>query len=227
VARTDDRFHEVRTYAYMMLAEDFTVYTASDDLLEDYLADPATLRLKRFVRMRTGEVTDVTVDLRPFDDEDLEGVVTILYRADKWLWDDGVPVPGSTPSRVALRSSEIEADEIAAEDAGDPARWGFDAPHATFRLRDREGVVRTLVIGGAAPPSVDPEGRDRPRSYARVDDLPTVWIVDDGVVEVAEDLVREYQRKTGADAASDERLDRVEEALGRRPDPTQPPGSQP
>ncbi|MBN1336963.1 MAG: DUF4340 domain-containing protein [Deltaproteobacteria bacterium] len=234
VAHTDDRFHKTRSYAYMMLANDFTVYTASDDLLEDYLGDPAAMRLKRFVRMRTGEVTDVTVDLQPGPGEDLSGVVTLLYRADKWLWADGVPVAGSTPSRVALRAAEIEADEIAAEQVGNPARWGFDRPHVTIRLRDREGTVRVLVVGGAAPPAQDPEGRDRTRSYARVDDLPTVWIVDDGVVDVAEDLVREYQRKAGADAASEERLDRVEEALGPRfpgprtdPGSTQPPGTDP
>ncbi len=223
VARTEERFREARTYAYMMLADDFTVYTAPDDLLEDYRVDPSTLRLKRFVRMRTGDVTDVTVDLRPAGDETLAGIATILYRADKWLWEDGIPVAGSTPSRVALRASEIEADEIAAEETVDPARYGFDAPHVTFRLTDREGTLRTLVIGRAAPPGTHPEGRERPCSYARVDDLPTVWIVDDGVVEVAEDLVREYQRKTGADAASEERLDRVEQALGpRRPLPTAP-----
>ncbi len=218
-AEVDDSIGRPRTYAFMKLADDFTVYSAPDDLLDDYLIDPQELRLEKFMRMRVGEVTDVVVDLYPIPDDDLEGSVVMMYRADKWLWGDGVPVPGSTPSRVALRAAEIQAESIEAEEAGDGARYGFDSPRLTIQLTDKTGAVRTLIVGDETEAEIDPEGRELRRHFARCDDHPTVYIVSDGVVDVAEDAVREYQRKAGHDADKQERHDRMEQVLGELPEP--------
>jgi hypothetical protein len=219
VAEVEDGVGEPRSYAYMKLADDFTVYTAPDDLLTDYEIEPADLRLRKFMLMRVGDVTDVLVDLRAGPDEDLAGLVPMMYRADKWLWGDGVPVPGSTPSRVALRVAEIEADEIVAEDSGGSDRFGFARPRLTVQLTDNAGTVRTLILGGEGPSTTDPEGHELRRFYARSDDAQTVYLVDDGVLDVAEDAVREYQRKTGHDAETAERHQRMEQALGELPRP--------
>ncbi len=218
-AEVDDSIGRPRSYAYMKLADDFTVYTGPDDLLEDYLIDPQQLRLEKFMRMRVGEVTDVVVDLYPAPDEELEGSVVMMYRADKWLWGDGVPVPGSTPSRVALRAAEIQSDAIIAEDAGDGAPYGFDRPRLTIQLTDQSGAVRTLIVGDETEPEIDPEGRERRRWFARCDDHPTVYRIPEGVVDVAEDAVREYQRKAGHDADKQARHLRMEQALGELPSP--------
>jgi len=218
-AEVDDSIGRPRSYAYMKLSDDFTVYTGPDDLLEDYLIDPQELRLEKFMRMRVGEVTDVVVDLYATPDDDLEGSVVMMYRADKWLWGDGVPVPGSTPSRVALRAAEVQADSIVAEDPGDGARFGFDKPRLTVQLTDSSGAVRTLIVGDETEPEIDPEGREHRRYFARCDDHATVYRVPEGVVDVAEDAVREYHRKAGHDADKQERHRRMEEALGELPVP--------
>ncbi len=218
-AEVDESIGRPRSYAYMKLADDFTVYSAPDDLLEDYLLDPQELRLEKFMRMRVGEVTDVVVDLYASEDDDLQGSVVMMYRADKWLWGDGVPVPGSTPSRVALRAAEIQADSIVAEDPGQRDAYGFDRPRATIQLTDNTGAVRTLIVGAEAEPDVDPEGREHRRHFARCDDHTTVYRVSEGVVDVAEDAVREYQRKAGHDADTTERHRRMEQAIGELPAP--------
>lgn len=219
VAEIEEGIGEPRSYAYMKLADDFTVYTAPDDLLADYEVGPDDLRLTKFMLMRVGDVTDVLVDLRPAPDEDLAGVVPLMYRADKWLWGDGVPVPGSTPSRVALRVAEVDADEIVAEEPGAGDRFGFASPRLTVQLTDNSGAVRTLIVGGEGPATTDPEGHERRRFYARADDAATVYLVDDGVLDVAEDAVREYQRKAGHDADTEARHQRMEDALGTLPSP--------
>ncbi len=216
-AEVDDSVGRPRSYAYMKLASDFTVYTAPDDLLEDYQLDPQDLRLKKFMRMRVGDVTDATVTLREREDDDLAGTVTMMYRADKWLWSDGVPVPGSTPSRVALRASEVRADAIMADEPGRGDRWGFSDPLLTVQLTDNTGKVRTLIVGDETEPEIDPEGRERARFYARADDQPTVYRISDSVLDVAEDAVREYQRKAGKDADKEERHRRMEQVLGELP----------
>ncbi len=218
-AEVDDSIGRPRSYAYMKLADDFTVYTGPDDLLEDYLIDPQELRLEKFMQMRVGEVTDVVVDLYSTPDEELEGSVVMMYRADKWLWGDGVPVPGSTPSRVALRAAEVQADSIVAESAGDGSAYGFDRPRLTVQLTDKTGAVRTLIVGDEAEPEIDPEGHERRRWFARCDDHSTVYRIPEGVVDVAEDAVREYHRKAGHDADQQERHERMEQAMGELPSP--------
>ncbi len=217
-AELDDSIGRPRSYSYMKLADDFTVYTGPDDLLSDYLIDPQELRLRKFMRMRVGEVTDVVVDLRASEDEELEGTVVMMYRADKWLWGDGVPVPGSTPSRVALRAAEVQSDIIIAE-RDEPGRYGFDSPRLTVQLTDTSGAVRTLVVGDETEPEIDPEGRELRRYFARCDDHPTVYRIPEGVIDVAEDAVREYQRKAGHDADTHERHRRMEQAMGELPSP--------
>ncbi len=218
-AEVDASIGRPRTYSYMKLADDFTVYTAPDDLLEDYEIEPEELRLLKFVRMRVGEVTDVVVDLFATPDEDLSGSVVMMYRADKWLWGDGVPVPGSTPSRVALRAAEAKADAIIAESPGKADRYGFNSPRLSIQLTDNSGAVRTLLVGDETEAEIDPEGREHRRFFARCDDHTTVYRVSDGVIDVAEDAVREYQRKAGHDADKEERHRRMEDAMGELPSP--------
>lgn len=212
-----------RSQAYMMLGEGDTVYLARDGLLQDFQVDPQDLRLQKFMRMRVGEVSDVVVHLRAEEKDDPEGRVTYLYRADEWLWENGSPVPGSTPSRLAHRAAEVRADTIVADEVGDPSRWGFDDPRLTVQLTTRDGAVRTLVVGDEAEPEIDPEGRERARYYARSDDSPIVYRVDRGVVDTAEDAIREWSRKARREADKAERHDRIREALGTLPEPAVSP----
>jgi hypothetical protein len=221
-AAPDEGPGEARTYAYMILAGDDTVVTARDDLVNDFVddaRDPEKLRLKRFMRMRIGDIVDAEVTLRTFAGNDLSGSVGVHKRADAWLWDDGTAVPGSTPERVALRAAELEAVDIAADRAGDGARWGFDAPILTVDLADKDGNQRSLLIGKETKSLTDDEGRTRRRFFARASDDEIVYVVDDGVLEVAEDAVREFQRKDDKDAQKEERREKMEKAIGPLPTP--------
>ena len=65
----------------------------------------------------------------------------------------------------------------------------------------------------------DREGRERPRYFARADDEPMVYRVDGGVVDVAEDAVREFRRKDTRDTDKQDRQQKMEDAMGSIPEP--------
>jgi hypothetical protein len=209
--------------AYAKIAEEPTIFAVRDGLLEDYYADPQTFRLTRFVRMDGNRVSQVVATWNDKGkDKDLNKTVTVRMAANTWLWEDGVPVPGSTPKRVATRAAGLDADMFVA-DQPDDARYGFEAPLARLVLSDLDGATRTLLVGKPAPPVTDHEGRERDRYYARVAEFPEVYIVDSGVVEVTKDLMREHRRKADGDAAEDVRHEQIEEEMG----PLAPPSRDP
>lgn len=210
--------------AYVRLAEEPSVYTARSGLLEDYARPPATYRLMRFGRMDPNRVSLLvaTIAGAEGDDAALDGTVTVRMAADSWQWDDGVPVAGSTPKRVAQRAAGIEADEFVSATADD-ATYGFDHARVRVRMQDLDGVDRTLLVGDAGPPRHVPDQPDRERYYARVSDHDEVYLVDSGVVEVVKDLVREHRRKATGDDAKDERTNRIEEERRPGPAPALPP----
>lgn len=212
--------------AYVRLAEDPSVYTARNGLLEDYARDPSTYRLMRFGRMDANRVSLMVATLAGMtaEDADLNGTVSVRMAADSWLWDDGVPVAGSTPKRVAQRAAGVEGDEFVSATADD-ARYGFDQPVVTLRMQDLDGAERTLLVGKKGPPRVVPDQPDRDRYYSRVSDHDEVYLIDSGVVDVVKDLLREHRRKATGDDAKDERTERIEQERGSAPAlPPRPPG---
>ncbi len=218
--------------AYVRLAEEPSVYTARNGLLEDYAREPSTYRLMRFGRMDPNRVSQIvaTLDGATGEDATLNGTVTVRMAADSWQWEDGVPVAGSTPKRVAQRTAGIEADEFVSASADD-AKYGFDHPLVRVRMQDLDGVDRTLLLGDPGPPRTVHDQPDRPRYYARVLDHDEVYLVDSGALEVVKDLVREHRRKATGDDEKDERTNRIEEERRPGAPPTLPqppsPPSQP
>jgi len=204
--------------AYVKLQEEPTIYTARDGLLDDYLAAPETIRLTRFARMDPNTLASMVTTYGGDErDPDLTGTVTVRMEADTWLWDTGVPVPGSTPKRLATRVANVQADEFVAElaESGD---YGFGAPRATIVMTDRSGESRTIVVGKNAQPVTDPEGHERERFYARALEFPEVYIIDSGVIDVVKDLLREHRRKATGDDEKTERRERIDsERAGRQP----------
>ncbi len=196
--------------AYVKLADEPTIYAARDGLLDDYLAEPETFRLKRFARMDPNTLASmVTTYAGDQRDPDLTGTVTVTMEADSWLWDTGVPVPGSTPKRLATRVANVQADEFVAEVA-EGSDYGFESPRATIVMTDRSGEARTVVVGKNASPVTDPEGHERERFYARALEFPEVYIIDSGVIDVVKDLLREHRRKATGDDEKTERRSRIE-----------------
>lgn len=219
---------------YARLADEDSIYAVRDGLIEDYAADPSTFRLKKFVRLDPNRISQIVATWNDTGAaKDLNGTVTVRMAAETWQWDDGVPVPGSTPKRVATRAGSLESDEFVAG-AGDDTKYGLDRPLATLVMSDMDGATRTLLVGKAAPPGVGHDDEPRDRYYARVKEFPELYIVDSGVLEVTKDLMREHRRKADGDAASDERHDDIEREVGPQPalhrpipDRLGPPGRRP
>ncbi len=208
-APSDNRFEEL---AYMMLAGDDTIYIARRGLLEEFGQDPAELRNRRVVRMKAADVVAVDAWLEPTEDDDLTGNHGVRFAAEQWVWKDGVPVPGSTPKRVAQTLAELEVHEFIADDVTDLAPYGLDAPVARVVLTDRESAEREVWIGDTGEPLVDPEGHERERYYATVAGSESVYLVEYRVLNVIKDMIREGERKRKKDeekAARRERIDSI------------------
>jgi hypothetical protein len=200
--------------AYVKLEAEPSIYAARDGLLEDYTAEPDTFRLKRFARMDPNTLAAVVTTFAGDErDPDLAKTVTVRMEADTWLWEDGVPVPGSTPRRLATRAANVQADEFVTEEADD-GTYGFDKPLVRVVMTDRGGESRTIVLGKKATPVKDPEGHDRDRYYARALEFPEVYIVDAGLLDVVKDLMREHRRKADGDEEKTTRQERIEKEKG-------------
>ncbi len=204
------------THAYFMLGAERTVYTAKQGLLDDYLQDAAEFRLRRFMRVDHDDVATVDLDLQPGpDDDDLSGQVSLRYMGDVWQWgEDGRPVPGSTPERVAMRTAGVKAEEFVADKPGGLGQYGLAAPRATVTLTTEEGKARTLLVGDQGPSRFTHEDREIERYYAKVDGEDPVYLVDRGVLSVLKDAIREHRRKLDKDEDKADRREKMEEELG-------------
>lgn len=214
--------------AWAKIEDEPTVYVVRDDLLEEYAADPQTFRLRRIVRVQASQVTQATVTLSSVGAgaDGAAGTASIRSEAGTWLWADGQPVSGSTPERVVSRVAEVEADSFVEGDAR--VLRGFEAPRARVVLTLDDGSTRTLVVGAEGPGrevAADPGGRGEarvlPRFYARVEGESEIVLVDDGVLSVCKDLIREHGRKADGDADQRVRQDRI--AGERTPDAARTP----
>ena len=195
---------ESETLSYMMLAGRPSVFVARHALLDDFSAPVESFRSMRFVGVGSSNVAQVSVTLFETNDPDndqLAGSATIMFSRDAWVWGDGAPVSGSTPERVATRTSMAEASGFVAEvDPSLTGDYGFDSPTARVDITDNDGVVTSILVGGGAEPVEGLEGRASPRWYAGVDGREGVYLVGEHTVSVLRDLIREHSRKLNRDA---------------------------
>ena len=202
------------TLAYMKIAGESTVYLAKEQLLKDFLGDPLAVRNRTFISMSPDEVRRIEIALAPHDGADFSGEVSIRLDSDVWKWEDGRPVPGSTPRRLAERIAQLRANDFV-DDPSERRKANFEDPIARVVLSSEEDSV-TLRIGQKGPPipAVEGPGEERPavdRYYAKVESDEEVYLVDPGVLGVIEDAVREHQRKETKDQEQEERRDLMRE----------------
>jgi hypothetical protein len=206
-APAESRFEEL---AYMMLSGDDTVYVARRGLLEEFSEDPTELRNRKIVSMKAADVTGVDATLRAEPpDEDLAGQQGVRYAAEQWVWRDGVPVPGSTPERVAETLADLQVESFVTDAATNLATYGLDNPVAVVTLTDAAGNTRVVRVGSAGPAEADPEGHPRERRYVSVGDDRSVYLVDLRVLSVIRDLIREGNRKGERDSEKAARKERI------------------
>ena len=209
-APSDNKYEEL---AYVMIAGDSTVYVARKGLLEEFGQDPSELRNRKVVKLKEEDVVAVDAWLRAEEKGDPEGSASVRYAAEVWVWKDGVPVPGSTPERVAQRLAELDVDAFVDDKPKAMAEYGLDNPLARVSLQDKDGGEKVVLIGGKGEPLVDPEGNSRDRRYAAIEGDPSVYLVDEGVFSVVQDMVREYNRKKERDDDKVRRQQRIETNL--------------
>jgi hypothetical protein len=224
-APSDNKYEEL---AYVMVQGDDTVYVAKRGLLEDFAQDPKELRNRRVVEMKSDDVVAIDAVLRAEPGEDLEGEAGVRYAAEQWVWKDGVPVPGSTPSRVAERVAELEVVEFVEDAPRQLEKYGLKDPVARVVLTDVDANEKVVLIGSNGPTLMikDPEGKEIPRErrYASIEapagedpiDVPAgaekpgaVYLVDDSVLSVVQDMIREFNRKKKKDIEKMERRERI------------------
>jgi len=198
----------------MMVASSSTSYSARSSFLEDFMQDPQELRNRSLVSVLADDLRTIEIVLAEHADSEHSGTVRLNLEADAWKWEDGRPVPGSTPKRVAERLADARANQFV-DDAGEIAKAGFGNPRATAVLTDAEGQSVTLILGQEGPPLVDEmEEREMKRFYAKVSGADQVYLVDDGIISVLNDALREYNRKVGKDEEQQERREAIDEAMG-------------
>ncbi len=198
--------------AYMTLEGEWTVYQAKHDLLNDYAEDPASFRNPRFVKVHHDDVVQVDVALSASDYDDTEGQASIKRGVDEWHWaEDGRPVPGSTPERVAIRITGLNAEDFVHDAPASLGPYGLDAPRARAVLHTEDGETRVVLIGDRGP-SRELEDRVVERYYAMIEGESPVYLVDRGGIDVLEDVIREHNRKADKDEEIAERHEAMEEA---------------
>ena len=230
-APSDNKYEEL---AYVMVQGDDTVYVAKRGLLDDFAQDPKELRNRRVVEMKSDDVTTIDAVLHAEPGEDLEGEAGVRYSAEQWVWADGVPVPGSTPSRVAERVAELEVVEFVEDHPKHLEKYGLKPPVARVVLTDKDFNERVVLIGSYGPSVklTDPEGKEieRKRRYASIEppatgetvDVPegsekpgAVYLVDDSVMSVVQDMIREYNRKKKKDEEKAARREKIPSELDK------------
>lgn len=199
-AAPSENRHEVLAYMWLESEPD-TIYVARSGMLEEFGKDPAELRNRRVVQMKSGDVVAVDVELSVEDDDDLEGRAGVRFLAEQWVWEDGVPVNGSTPDRAAKALADLEVDAFVDDAPSDLSEYGLSAPVARAVLTDRDENERVVLIGVEGDPFVDGEGRERPRRFASVEGDASVYLVSDHSLKVIKDMVRERNRKAEKDSA--------------------------
>ncbi len=199
--------------AYVAVGGDDTIYIARSGMLKTFGQDPADLRNRRVVRMKASDVVAIDAVLRPTEDDDLFGEAGVRYAAEHWVWKDGVPVSGSTPKRVARRLAELEVAAFIDDAPDGLGRFGLDSPRARVVLTDGDNNERVVRIGDLGEPRVDAEGHDKARRYAMMEGDDPVYLVDDSLLRVVDDLVRESNRKAKKDAEKAARRERIESVV--------------
>ncbi len=174
---------ELDGFSYFKIEDEPIIYIAKHGLLEEFDFSAEKLRNKRVVDLNESEITSMKIRLR---EEELSGETEINFAAGKWFWKNGNPVSGSTPRRLASGLNNLEVLEFV--DKGELGDVVLD-----LEIESTVGS-RHVQYGQLAEPYINNEGREYPRRYMTIEDGKDSYIVDEHVLGVARDAIREFQR---------------------------------
>ena len=180
---------------YMRLNQQGTVYVSRSSLLEELQRAPEEFRNRRVVPLRTQQIVNIEAVLRAEEGETLAGRQEVVHQADEWLWTDGVPVSGQTPERLAKMMADVQVSEFVDDQPTDVSAFGFDEPVARVWLKNTETEILEVQFGDPGPPQQLEDGRQSQQRYMRVMTGDSIYLVEESVLKVVRDLIREGNRK--------------------------------
>lgn len=186
-----------------------TLYLSPASLIEEFDVPIHDLRDRSVLGLKAEDIKGIIVDMISEDGVSPSGHAEAVFKSGAWSWDDGVPIPGSTPSRLAsgLDSLKVQSFDDSAREENNIG-VGISPIHLHVITEDR---VLDVFVGQAAPSIRDEEGHEYERYFMSKNDAGQVYIIDSNLVRVAQDFVREYNRKSKTDASQAERRERISE----------------
>ena len=176
---------------------DPTIYVVRASLEDLIHIQPRSLRNKKVTKVSSKDINQIVGFL---NEGGVQTLARIEKKADTWSWDDGAPVSGSTPERLATAVADLRVlsfDEVST-DIEEQAR-------ITYTASDQE---QTLHIGGVASEVTDEEGITIQRYHAWIGK--EYYTIDGHALRVLNDLAREYRRKKENDAKTEALHNRID-----------------
>ena len=194
---------------YFQIDGDETIYLCSDALLEEFSSDISTLRNRKVFGVDWNDIETIEATILRSEEQRITGQSLVKFVSGQWVWQDGVPVPGSTPRRLAQAIGGISVVEFV-DDMN-----AISDPLATVMVTTNSGQTRSITIGGFGKSMISSEGNEYKRRYIQIDSNPQIYLIDEHLTRVLYDLIREQTRKKTADADKAKRQKKIKEATER------------
>ncbi|MBW2254016.1 MAG: DUF4340 domain-containing protein [Deltaproteobacteria bacterium] len=162
---------------YALHEEHNTLYAVRADFLDIFRRDPAQLRRRTLIAAYPWDVEGMWYQRG-------DHALRVARGPAGWHREDGTPIPGATPDRVARAATELTA--VAFHDDARP----IEPTGGELVLVLADGA-RTVTLGDSVPSG------DQARRYVMVDGDPVVYEVEDTLGSVLEDLIREVPGREG------------------------------
>lgn len=194
------------TLSYFQVDGDETIYLCPDSLIDEFSGEVEALRNRKVVNLDWNDIETIDATIIRPEEQRPSGNSLVKLVAGQWVWSDGVPVPGSTPRRVAQAIAGISVIEFV-----DNKKTITD-PFATIVVSTSKGEQREIVLGGFGESFTSPEGNEYKRRYMQLSKQQQVYLIDEHLARVLYDLIREQKRKESSDMEKEKMQKKIKEA---------------
>ena len=202
--------HEVENgegLCWVKLKNESSLYLVPEKTLEAFDIELDTLKDRKVFPLLAEDIQALTVSSGPGEGSIPEGTYSAQQLSGVWTWQDGVPVPGSTPDRLANALSGIRVIEFL---DGERSAFQLDASNAPLHIQaDSQNTSVNVYLGAEGEPLIDDEGNAFKRYTMAIDEHPEVYLVDVHLRSVGHDFVREGGRRNDRALEQAERRERL------------------